>query len=104
MQTKKNSIPFYYILNKTTMANEIDIISFKIVIVVVTSIGSNHNLMVTIWNAMFHWNDMPTHTSCTQNIMDEKWGHSMVNSTMVPVCRWGTHKIKYIKNNFYLKQ
>ena len=80
MQTKKNSIPFYYILNKTTMANEIDIISFKIVIVVVTSSGSNHNLMVTIWNAMFHWNDMPTHTSCTQNIMDEKWGHSMVNS------------------------
>ena len=62
------------------MANEIDIICFKIVIVVVTSSGSNHNLMVTIWNAMFHWNGMPTHISCTHNIMDEKWGHTMVNS------------------------
>ena len=62
------------------MANEIDIICFKIVIVVVTSSGSNHNLMVTIWNAMFHWNGMPTHISCRQNIMGKKCGHSMVNS------------------------
>ena len=28
---------------------------------------------------------------------------SFQTSTMVPVCRWGTHKIKYIKNYFYTK-
>ena len=30
-------------------------------------------------------------------------GEPLQSSTMVPVCRSGTHKIKYIKNYFYLK-